>query len=68
MFPEAQVTHCAHSYSDHTPILLHTGGMRQVRLGERPLRFQAAWLTHNKFKEFVSVNWPNEGGRSERLD
>lgn len=38
-----------------------------MRLGQRPSRFQAAWLTHRQFNEFVQTNWPSEGGLAVKL-
>lgn len=62
------VFHCSHAYSDHSHILLKTKGKARVRLGERPFRFEAAWLTHARFKEFAANNWPKEGQLTERLE
>lgn len=67
LFPEASITHCAHAYSDHSPLLLNTDDRLGVRLGERPFRFQSAWLMHGNFKEFVRANWPRDGRLSEQL-
>lgn len=55
IFPEAVLLHCAHAYSDHAHILLKTRRTGGVRLGDRPFRFNAAWLTHGRFKEFVNI-------------
>ncbi|XP_074298106.1 uncharacterized protein LOC141628922 [Silene latifolia] len=34
----------------------------------KPFRFQACWMSHEKFKEFVEENWPNEGVFPTRLE
>ena len=43
--------------SDHCPILMSTTGFAPVERAIRPFRFQAAWLNHDKFHEFVHRNW-----------
>lgn len=60
-FPEAFVKHCAHGYSDHSPVLLQRQPHAVERMGDRPFRFQAAWLTHRQFMEFIKAQWPIEG-------
>lgn len=67
-FPEAFVTHCAHGYSDHSPILLQLRSNVADRIGDRPFRFQAAWLTHRQFMEFIRREWPTEGSMKQRLE
>lgn len=37
-------------------------------LGERPFRFEAAWLKHNHFKEFIAAKWPDSAPVWTRLD
>ena len=43
--------------SDHCPILLSTTGFAPVPRAIKPFRFQAAWLNHDKFNDFVLKNW-----------
>lgn len=55
-FAEAKVRVGPRTQSDHHPLLISlTTGL--VRRGERPFRFEAAWLTHEHFKEFVEDKW-----------
>lgn len=44
--------------SDHHPILIDTKPDRRFSRC-RPFRFEVAWLTHEKFKEFLGSNWVN---------
>lgn len=66
-FPDGHVIHCSHGYSDHCPILLSTSSKAAKRLGDRPFRFQAAWLTHRHFKQLVQSNWSHEGDFQQQL-
>lgn len=45
----------AHICSDHHPILIDTNPERRVSRC-RPFRFEADWLMHEQFKEFLSLN------------
>lgn len=55
-FLEARVTHCPHAYSDHYPVLLNTQGNEVRPVGERPFRFEAAWLSHRHFLKLTKDN------------
>lgn len=68
LFPEASILHCSHEYSEHCPILLKTKCVMPVRLGDRPFRFQAAWLTDRRFIAFVKESWPHRGSLLQRTD
>ena len=57
-FGEAKVKVGLRSQSDHHPLLIHLNTSNKDR-GERPFRFEAAWLTHATFKEFVASKWTN---------
>lgn len=59
-FEEAAVKHLTKANSDHCPILLSTCGFSPIPLALKPFRFQAAWLTHEKFNEFMWSNWSND--------
>ncbi|XP_056697578.1 uncharacterized protein [Spinacia oleracea] len=58
-FDEGAVKHLPKACSDHCPIVLSTNGFAPIPMICRPFRFQAAWLTHEKFDEFVRANWDN---------
>ncbi|KAJ4840273.1 hypothetical protein Tsubulata_024970 [Turnera subulata] len=52
MYPEATVRHLPRVGSDHCPLLL-MNGLSPSPKAQRPFRFQAAWLAHPSFEEFV---------------
>eukprot|EP00253_Pinus_taeda_P002560 PITA_02560 len=59
----------AHSGSDHWPIALQW--QRPGDTTRRPFRFEAFWLTHPAFKDFVKTTWasfiPPEGSKMYQL-
>ncbi|KAJ4825140.1 hypothetical protein Tsubulata_008675 [Turnera subulata] len=57
-FPEASVLHLPRVGSNHCPILIRNGSSPPP-IANCPFRFQAAWLTHQDFPQFVSENWNN---------
>ncbi|XP_056698563.1 uncharacterized protein [Spinacia oleracea] len=56
-FEEGAVCHLPKNMSDHCPIIVSSGGFAPIPTSLRPFRFQAAWLNHDKFDNFVSSNW-----------
>lgn len=58
----------SHAYYDHCPVFLELGGVRRRRLRTRPFRFQAAWMLHPKFKEWMEKEWINEGDLMSSLN
>lgn len=48
--------------SDHRLLLLILHGAPLLDKDERPFRFQAAWLTHPHFNNFLRENWINNKG------
>lgn len=56
-FTEGNLRNLPKSSSDHCPILISSTGFAPVPRAVRPFRFQAAWLNHEKFHEFVMNNW-----------
>lgn len=56
-FGAAKVRHLPVLQSNHCPLLLSPNGFAPIDSLNRPFRFQAAWLTHEHFKEFVKENW-----------
>ncbi|KAJ4839542.1 hypothetical protein Tsubulata_046678 [Turnera subulata] len=55
-FPDAINRHLPRIGSDHCPILLRDGCTPPPRAA-RPFRFQAAWLSHPEFTDFVTQSW-----------
>lgn len=52
-FEEGAVRNLPKTKSDHCPILISTTGFAPVPTTIKPFRFQAAWLNHQKFQDFV---------------
>ncbi|XP_074291805.1 uncharacterized protein LOC141618607 [Silene latifolia] len=60
MFEEGSLRHLIQNQFDHCPILVNTNGFAPIPSVLRPFRFQAAWLCHDRFFEFVKQNWQND--------
>ncbi|XP_074265135.1 uncharacterized protein LOC141587559 [Silene latifolia] len=56
-FENASVKHLPAYQSDHSPLLISPNGFAPLQSVRKPFRFQAAWLTHEKFTEFVDESW-----------
>ncbi|XP_021775573.1 uncharacterized protein LOC110739421 [Chenopodium quinoa] len=59
-FPNASVKHLPAIQSDHTPILIAPNGFAPIADINRPFRFQAAWMTHENFRDFVESKWKKD--------
>lgn len=62
----ANVKHLAHYYSDHCPQLIQLQE-EDKRLGNRPFRFQAAWMLHHDFFKWMEREWNWEGNLTKSL-
>ncbi|XP_021725050.1 uncharacterized protein LOC110692351 [Chenopodium quinoa] len=58
-FPNGALRNLPRSNSDHCPMLISTNGVAQVPQAMKPFRFQAVWMSHGKFEEFLFSNWSN---------
>ncbi|XP_020412737.1 uncharacterized protein LOC109947231 [Prunus persica] len=68
-FPEAFVRHLPRRCSDHSPILLSLNSDKIPSSELKPFRFEAMWLKHCLFPEFIKAEWKNlEGSVSSKLD
>ena len=56
-FDKARVKHLPALQSDHCPLLISPNGFAPLDALARPFRFQAAWLTHEAFSEFLADKW-----------
>ncbi|XP_021762980.1 uncharacterized protein LOC110727706 [Chenopodium quinoa] len=56
-FDKAQMRHLPALQSDHCPIFISPNGFVPLEAVNRPFRFQAAWLTHEKFSDFIHEKW-----------
>ncbi|KAL8161268.1 hypothetical protein V2J09_012757 [Rumex salicifolius] len=54
---EASIRHLPMNQSDHAPLLLRSNGVSMRDPNNRPFRFQAAWMLHCEFQEFVAEHW-----------
>ncbi|KAL2922740.1 hypothetical protein RDABS01_014231 [Bienertia sinuspersici] len=66
-FSDATVKHLPAIQSDHCPLLISPNGFSPLNVLNKPFRFQAAWLTHEKFQEFVHSKWSNDKPLTEAL-
>lgn len=63
MNPNAKAIVLPHLCFDHHPILLDTDYVQFGSMGNRPSRFEAAWLSHSEFKSMFSLAWGKGNGR-----
>ncbi|KAK9691696.1 hypothetical protein RND81_09G212700 [Saponaria officinalis] len=68
LFEDAMVRHLPAIQSDHCPLLISPNGFAPLNAVRRPFHFQACWLTHEKFQEFLNDNWPSNGIFPARLE
>ncbi|XP_074282823.1 uncharacterized protein LOC141607370 [Silene latifolia] len=67
LFSEASVKYLSAIQSDHCPLLISPNGFAPLNAIHRQFRFQAAWLTHEKFSDFVTNNWQPGGDLTTQL-
>jgi len=60
LFEEASVRHLLQHKSDHNPLLISLYGFTLAQTTMRPFRFQAAWLPHPSFEDFLRENWKHQ--------
>lgn len=51
------VHHLPQYKSDHRPLLVKFSSQRRPNRHRRPFRFEAAWLTHEHFDQFLRNTW-----------
>lgn len=57
-FTEASLHHLPRTHSDHNPIMLELSRNYESPTIFRGNRFQANWMEHKDFREFVTTAWP----------
>ncbi|XP_021826248.1 uncharacterized protein LOC110767113 [Prunus avium] len=62
LFGEAHVKHLPRTKSDHNPIKLCLKSGFTTSPGNRPFRFEAMWLKHEGFTDFITQNWQQLSG------
>ncbi|XP_057418950.1 uncharacterized protein LOC130713176 [Lotus japonicus] len=55
-FSNAVAENLTRIHSDHSPLLVRCGGFPS-RQGDRPFRFEAAWITHPEYASVVEGAW-----------
>lgn len=58
-FHNAKVKHLPAIQSDHCPLLISPNGFAQLSHINKPFKFQATWMKHENFKDFVERSWDN---------
>ncbi|XP_021757503.1 uncharacterized protein LOC110722546 [Chenopodium quinoa] len=56
-FDKASMKHLTAIHSDHCPIFISPNGFVPLQATHCPFRFQAAWMSHENFREFVDKSW-----------
>ncbi|XP_074296800.1 uncharacterized protein LOC141627423 [Silene latifolia] len=64
---DASVRHLPAFQSDHCPLLIAPNGFAPLNSVQKPFRFQAAWMTHERFSTFIAEKWPEQGPFTTRL-
>jgi len=59
-FEEIGVHHRLQNQSDHCAILIAPYGFLPLKQTFEPFKFQAAWLTHDIFIEYLKENWKSD--------
>ncbi|XP_074290582.1 uncharacterized protein LOC141617299 [Silene latifolia] len=67
LFSDASVRHLPAYQSDHCPLLISPNGFAPLNSIQRPFRFQAAWMTHENFSEFIASNCSSNNGLVSKL-
>ncbi|KAG5562963.1 hypothetical protein RHGRI_005637 [Rhododendron griersonianum] len=57
LFPEGMIQTLPRTYSDHSPLILHTAGIMPLNPSVKPFRFEAAWILDPSFENMVSQTW-----------
>lgn len=61
-FPEAFIRHLPRVKSDHCPLIISLDSVQCLRPEFKLFRFQAMWMLHNGFKDFLSEIWNKSTG------
>ncbi|KAL8137313.1 hypothetical protein V2J09_003314 [Rumex salicifolius] len=67
LWPNAKVRHLPKSGFDHTPLLLILEPRSAGNRHRRPFRFEAAWLSHHDFNNFLEAIWTYSSSASPSL-
>lgn len=64
LFPEAHLSHLPKINSDHCPILVNLFSHHVPTRDSAPFRFQAMWLSHPNFTDFITDLWQSGQGHA----
>ena len=67
-FERAKMRHLPAIQSDHCPLFISPNGFVPLQELHRPFKFQATWLTHENFQEFVREKWDSTTSLVPALD
>lgn len=67
LYRSARVKHLPHCHSDHCPLLLELEEVGAIRLGARPFRFEATWMTSPAFEDLLKKEWMRDNTLSFAL-
>ncbi|KAK4264548.1 hypothetical protein QN277_025707 [Acacia crassicarpa] len=56
------------NFSNHNPILLSVGLKQERFKSKKPFRFEAMWLSHESFSDFLSNNWSRQNNLLDCLN
>ncbi|CAL2231440.1 unnamed protein product [Prunus armeniaca] len=62
LYADAHVRHLPRTTSDHNPLKISMQSCFHATSHLRPFRFEAMWLKHEKFGEFINNIWSNLDG------
>ncbi|KAL8137631.1 hypothetical protein V2J09_003632 [Rumex salicifolius] len=65
---EAYVQHLAAVCSDHNPLLLQLTSANAPNRARKPFHFEAAWILHPSFLDFVDSSWEHSLHAYQALD
>lgn len=60
LYPDGLITHLPRTTSDHSPILLSTFNTKAPDKALKPFKFQAMWMQHEGFVNFINQSWPKD--------
>lgn len=60
VFLEGMIQTLPHTYSNHSPLILHTMGILNLNLSTKPFRFEVAWILDPSFENMVLQAWEGD--------
>lgn len=66
-FGNAKLRHLPAIQSDHNPLFISPNGFIPLQSIARQFKFQATWLSHEKFRSFVEEKWCKNKGLMQAL-